>query len=141
MPKSARASQTSSPRERIIDYLNANGGRVDSPDGLGLTAEMAAATGYNQVAALNAMLVRLEGEGIISRNVRGKRTLAITLKKRGGGARTNSTRATRTPARKPARRGARSTVSSTVADQVAALSADVDALAKKVRNLQRAVAR
>src|SRR3954468_17791021 len=106
MPKKARASQLTSPRDRIITYLSENGGRVESPDGLGLTAEMAAATGYNQVAALNAMLVRLESEGIISRDVRGKRTLAISLSKRGGATgRARSAPASRAPSTRKATRG------------------------------------
>src|SRR3954466_10947147 len=123
MPKKARASQLTSPRDRIIAYLSENGGRVESPDGLGLTAEMAAATGYNQVAALNAMLVRLENEGIITRNVRGKRTLGISLNKRGGTAsRGRSGPAPRAAsARKATRSGTRTTASANVAKQVAAL--------------------
>jgi len=148
MPKKARASQLTSPRDRIIAYLSENGGRVESPDGLGLTAEMAAATGYNQVAALNAMLVRLENEGIITRNVRGKRTLGISLNRRGATAsratasrgRSRSGPAPRAAsARKATRSGTRTTASANVAKQVAALSRDVDALAKKVRQLQQAV--
>src|SRR5262249_23122178 len=102
MPRTARASQSGSPRERIITYLNQNGGRVESPDGLGLTAEMAKKTGYSKVAALNAMLVRLENEGIIPRNVRGKRTLAISLNTRRAGAR--KTAAKKTAAKKSATR-------------------------------------
>src|SRR5688500_9795918 len=86
MPKSSRNSTSASARERIVDYLAMQGGRVESSDGLGLTASVAAATGYTQVAALNAMLVRLESEGLIRREVRGKRTLSISLAKgRGGG--------------------------------------------------------
>jgi hypothetical protein len=154
MPRSARASQSSSPRERIIAYLNQNGGRVESPDGLGLTAEMAKKTGYNQVAALNAMLVRLESEGIITRNVRGKRTLAISLGSGRAGAKKTAAKKTasrrpaakrtgarRTTARKATRSAGRSTASSNVADQVASLGRDVDALARKIRQLQRVVAR
>src|SRR5690242_18282430 len=154
MPNTARVSQSGSPRERIIAYLTQNGGRVESPDGLGLTAEMAKKTGYNQVAALNAMLVRLENEGIISRNVRGKRTLAISLNSRRAGTKkaaatksasrrpaTKRAGARRAGARKATRSASRSTGSANVATQVAALGRDVDALARKIRQLQRVVNR
>src|SRR3954454_16309790 len=108
-----RSSSSASPRDRIFTYLQQHGGRVESPDGLGLTAEMAAATGYNQVAALNAMLVRLENEGIITRNVRGKRTLGISLNKRGGTASRGRGRSGPAPraasARKATRSGTRTT--------------------------------
>ena len=75
-----------SPRDRIVAYLNEHGGQVESPDGLGLTTSMAAGTGYSQVAALKAMLVRLERDGVITRDVKGKRTYAVSLPKRRGAA-------------------------------------------------------
>jgi hypothetical protein len=115
---------------------------------------MAKKTGYNQVAALNAMLVRLENEGIISRNVRGKRTLGISLNSRRAGAKKAAAKksvsrrpaakragARRAPARKATRGASRTAGSANVADQVAALGRDVDALARKIRQLQRVVKR
>src|SRR3954468_18145555 len=88
-----RSTTSASPRDRIFAYLQQHGGRVESPDGLGLTSEMASATGYTQVAALNAMLVRLESEGLITREVRGKRTLAVSLGGRRGSAKGSTARA------------------------------------------------
>ena len=150
MPKASRNATATSARDRIIDYLSENGGRIESPDGLGLTASMAAATGYNQVAALNAMLVRLESEGLIRREVRGKRTLSISLSKRRGGgkaaasprksaARATSTRGARaTTAAKKSTRGR--SASSDVSAQLAELRKDADSLASRIAALQKALA-
>jgi hypothetical protein len=130
-----------------MQYLEKNGGRVESPDGLGLTAAMAAATGYNQVTALNAMLVRLEAEGLIQREVRGKRTLSISLPSRRGASKASArkAKATRAPSAKKTRsaRGTatarRRSSSTNVAAELAALGRDVDALARRVRQLQKSV--
>src|SRR3954468_463165 len=102
-----RTSSSASPRDRIFTYLQQHGGRVESPDGLGLTSEMAAATGYTQVAALNAMLVRLESEGLITRQVRGKRTLAVSLGSRRGSAKGSTAKAPTAAKATAGRRGGR----------------------------------
>src|SRR4051812_37130440 len=47
--KSSRGSASSSSRERIIDYLSSNGGRITSADGRGLTADLAKAAGYRDL--------------------------------------------------------------------------------------------
>src|SRR5207253_9429067 len=127
-------------------YLQSSGGGVSSSDGLGLTADMAAATGYNQVTALNAMLVRLEAEGVVKRDVRGKRTYAISLAKRRAAANTSgrtsrkSSQAAPRSARakrSPNARGARTGATSDIALQVAALRREVDALARNIRGLEK----
>src|SRR3954467_3628892 len=72
-----------SSRERIIDFIATEGGRIESPDGRGLTSRVAAAAGYRDLGVLNAMLSRLETEGVIRRDIRGRRTFSISLA-RGG---------------------------------------------------------
>jgi len=150
MPRTTRSGAPAPARERILTYLRQHGGRVESPDGLGLTAEMAAATGYGQVAALNAMLVRLEGEGVIKRVVRGKRTLSIALAgRRSSPKRTSATATTRSPSTGRSSRSStmqlaaagrpRRGAGKSVADELASLSRDIEALARKVRTLQKAV--
>ena len=150
MPTATRSTASASPRERILAYLARHGGRVESPDGLGLTATMAAATGYDGVTALNAMLVRLEREGLIKRVVRGKRTLSVSLAgrrtsaKRTAGTTTrpaSSGRASGPPAtRRAVTRRAGRDGGTSVAEELASLSRDIEALARKVRHLQKAVA-
>ncbi len=71
--------ETMGSRQRILDYLSAQGGSVESPEGRGLTKQMAEAVGYDELSALNAMLGRLETEGVITRDVRGRRTYRIAL--------------------------------------------------------------
>ncbi|MDP8992549.1 MAG: helix-turn-helix transcriptional regulator [Actinomycetota bacterium] len=66
-------------RQRILDYLASHGGSVESSDGRGLTREMARAVGYEDLSTLNAMLTRLEREGAIVREVRGRRTYRIAV--------------------------------------------------------------
>ncbi len=68
-----------SSRQRILDYLAEQGGSVESADGRGLTRRMAHAVGYEDLSTLNAMLTRLEREGAIVRDVRGRRTYRIAL--------------------------------------------------------------
>jgi hypothetical protein len=95
-------------RERILNYLASQGGRVDSVDGRGLTLKMATRVGYDNIAALNAILARLERDGEIVRDVRGKRTYSIALKGRAARARANGAKAaTRPPSRRVARPVAR----------------------------------
>ncbi len=67
-------------RDQIVDYLKQQGGTIRSDDGRGLTAAMAKAVGYRDVTVLNNMLARLESEGLITRDVRGRRTFAISLR-------------------------------------------------------------
>lgn len=68
-----------STRQRILDYLAKQGGSVESADGRGLTRRMAQAVGYDDLSTLNAMLTRLEREGAIVREVRGRRTYRIAV--------------------------------------------------------------
>lgn len=68
-----------SSRERLLAYLAEQGGGVESRDGRGVTKEMAAALGYVELSALNAMLGRLERQGLITREVRGRRTYRVAL--------------------------------------------------------------
>jgi hypothetical protein len=72
-----------SSRDRILEYLGSHGGRVTSSDGCNLTATMAEGAGYASIAALNAMLSRMERDGLIEREVRGKRTYGVALTKAG----------------------------------------------------------
>ncbi len=73
------SAQSESSRQRILDYLAGQGGSVESSDGRGLTRRMARAVGYEDLSTLNAMLHRLEREGAIVRDVRGRRTYRIAL--------------------------------------------------------------
>lgn len=84
-------------RERIVAYLSAQGGSVGSATGRGLTRDMAEQVGC-RLDALNRVLNRLEKEGVITREVQGRRTYGIALmstsasersKARGGGPGTN----------------------------------------------------
>lgn len=68
-----------SSRKRLIAYLADKGGSVESATGRGLTQEMATALGYAELTALNSMLSRLERDGLITREVRGRRTYRIAL--------------------------------------------------------------
>lgn len=52
---------------------------MESKDGRGITREMAEAVGYEDLSTLNAMLTRLEREGAIVREVRGRRTYQVAL--------------------------------------------------------------
>ncbi|HET6794625.1 MAG TPA: hypothetical protein VFH45_09295 [Acidimicrobiales bacterium] len=79
MPKAASSNSQAGSRDRIIKFLAARGGELRNESGRGLTAEIAKRTGYDNLSALNAMLSRLEEEGIIAREVRGRRTFAIAL--------------------------------------------------------------
>ncbi len=66
-------------RERILAYLCAHDGSVESATGHGLTREVAAQVGCQSLGALNRVLNRLDKEGVISRDVQGRRTYRITL--------------------------------------------------------------
>lgn len=73
------ASHSESSRRRVLDFLASRGGSLESEDGRGITREMAKAVGYEDLSTLNAMLTRLEREGAIVREVRGRRTYRIAL--------------------------------------------------------------
>lgn len=75
-PRSAPAGAS---RQRVLAYLADRGGSVTSPSGQGLTQEMARALGYSDVTPLNSMLARLERDGLIEREVRGRRTYRVAL--------------------------------------------------------------
>jgi len=66
-------------RDRILEYLSARGGAIESDDGRGITRQLADAAGYDDLSTLNGMLARLERDGAITRDVRGKRTYRIAL--------------------------------------------------------------
>jgi hypothetical protein len=66
-------------RDAMLDYLARQGGSVQSADGRGLTAPMAEALGYDNLAALKVMLTRMEKEGVIVRDSTGGRTFRIAL--------------------------------------------------------------
>lgn len=66
-------------RDQIIGYLRERDGVVTSDDGRGLTAALAATVGYDDLPTLNGMLARLERDGVIEREIRGKRTYRIAL--------------------------------------------------------------
>src|SRR4051794_5780031 len=80
------SSQSTARREAILDYLRNRGGRIESPSGVGLTAAISDAVGYGDVGVLNGMLSRLEQEGLIVRDIRGRRTFAISLTSAAAGA-------------------------------------------------------
>jgi DNA-binding PadR family transcriptional regulator len=89
------ASHSESSRQRVLDFLASRGGSLESQDGRGITREMAKAVGYEDLSTLNAMLTRLEREGAIVREVRGRRTYRIglaadTAKARSGRGRSGS---------------------------------------------------
>ncbi|MDQ3570000.1 MAG: helix-turn-helix transcriptional regulator [Actinomycetota bacterium] len=63
----------------MLDFLASRGGSVESVEGRGITRELAEAAGYQDLSTLNAMLTRLEREGTIVRDVRGRRTYRIAL--------------------------------------------------------------
>lgn len=74
-------------RDRIVEYLRQQGGTVTSDDGRGLTAAIAGEVGYDDLPTLNGMLARLERDGVIEREIRGKRTYRISLVEGGGAQR------------------------------------------------------
>ena len=99
--RTSRASASDSARDRIIEHLAGAGGRISSTDGRGLTRDLAKAAGYTDLGVLNAMLSRLEREGVLTRDIRGRRTFSITLRRRSaaGGA-AKKTAAKKTSAKK-----------------------------------------
>src|SRR5713226_5429929 len=98
-PERSPMATTSRPRrERILDYLAQHDGRITSADGRGLTTALARAAGYRDLGPLNAMLTRLEQEGDIRREVRGRRTYAIALTRRGRSSRISAPATTTRPA-------------------------------------------
>lgn len=66
-------------RQRVVAYLAEHGGFVESSDGRGLTRDMAEAIGYTDLSGLNGLLTRLERDGVLTREVRGRRTFRIAL--------------------------------------------------------------
>jgi hypothetical protein len=80
MPRFHLESASShSSRDRILAFLSERGGEVRSTDGCNLTAAIANGAGYASITALNAMLARMERDGLIVREVRGKRTYRVAL--------------------------------------------------------------
>lgn len=79
--ESDSSSNSESSRQRVLDFLAGRGGSLESDEGRGITREMAEAVGYEDLSTLNAMLARLEREGAIVREVRGRRTYRIALTK------------------------------------------------------------
>lgn len=68
-----------SSRERILHYLDRQGGAIANDEGRGLTQALADAAGYADLSVLNGMLSRLEKEGVLRRDIRGRRTYRIEL--------------------------------------------------------------
>jgi len=100
--KSQSASHSESSRHRLLDFLASRGGILESEDGLGITREMAEAVGYEDLSTLNAMLARLEREGIIVREVRGRRTYRIALTTNASRRRSRRRRSVSSPGGSPA---------------------------------------
>jgi hypothetical protein len=110
---------------------------------------MAQAAGYKDITALNAMLARLEREGIVTRDVRGKRTFAIALGPGRGGRGPRSTSARAAVRRPPAVRRVRATrskagvegaqVAQLLGDELASLRRENDELSRRVDALERAL--
>lgn len=98
---SAAKTDSASSRDRILEHLASQGGSITSADGRGLTSELAKAAGYQDLGVLNGMLSRLEREGLIRRDVRGRRTFEIALAKKPRGA-----KAAAAPAPAPAKKQA-----------------------------------
>ena len=65
--------------DTVRAYLADHGGAVEDPEGRGLTDEMARAIGVDRPLALNAVLRQMEGNGVITRDVRGLLTYRIAL--------------------------------------------------------------
>ena len=78
MPTATSRRSNGSRRERILNYLSSQGGRIDSVDGRGLTSKMAARVGYDNIAALNAILARLERDGETSMATKAQRFRSAT---------------------------------------------------------------
>jgi DNA-binding PadR family transcriptional regulator len=62
---------------------------MESAEGRGLTREIGQAVGCEDLSRLNAMLVRMQRQGLITRDVRGRRTYRIALADAGGQPRSN----------------------------------------------------
>lgn len=82
MPTGAVGSK----RDIIVRYLKRRGGAIRSETGIGVTAKLAEVAGYKDAMTVNGLLVRMEADGIIRREVRGKRTYAVELVGPGGSA-------------------------------------------------------
>ncbi len=65
--------------ETVRTYLASHGGSVEDPSGRGLTDDMARAIGVARPFTLNAVLRQMEGNGVITRDVRGLLTYRIAL--------------------------------------------------------------
>jgi hypothetical protein len=72
-------------RLRVIRYLRERGGVLRSPNGRGLTAEMAKKLGYHSAVTMSSLLRVMEEDGQIVRDVRGKNTYEILLVEEGPG--------------------------------------------------------
>src|SRR4051812_21318142 len=69
-------------RESVLAYLRRQGGDLLSADGRGITHRMAVALGY-KLGSLGRLLSEMEQDGLIEREVRGKRTYRIRLREDG----------------------------------------------------------
>jgi hypothetical protein len=65
-------------RDSVLAYLRRQGGELLSADGRGITRRMASTLGY-KLGSLGRVLSDLEHEGVIEREIRGKRTYRIGL--------------------------------------------------------------
>jgi len=64
---------------RIRGYLANHGGSVEDGGGRGLTDDMARELGVDKPASLSAVLLEMERDGVITREMRGLRTYKIAL--------------------------------------------------------------
>jgi hypothetical protein len=73
--------------DKVQRYLTEQGGSIESETGRGITARMAEVVGAD-LGVLNGVLARLERNGVVVREVRGRRTYRVALSQyAGNGAR------------------------------------------------------
>lgn len=70
--------------DKVLRYLTDQGGVVVSESGRGITARMAEAVGAD-LGVLNGVLARMERNGVIVREVRGRRTYRVALSQHAAG--------------------------------------------------------
>ena len=140
--RSANGTQATGRRDQILAYLAKRGGRIESASGVGLTAAIADAVGYDDIGVLNGMLARLEQQGAIRREIRGRRTFAIELGAAGSRRRAPSSSvatASRGNGRGRSADGVTpfAEAASALVDQLATLRGTIDELATRVAALER----
>jgi hypothetical protein len=128
-------------QDKIVQYLKQRGGGIESVDGRGLTQALAGAVGGVSISWINATLARLERDGVIVRDVRGKRTYLVALV---GADTTRVAEPASTPLARDDRRPrgtAKPTTTPAPGDPaIAELSASVAQLAARLSEFERMVA-